>query len=126
MRLGLQTHHHSREVCHSIVNSRHSGNSLRLRAKDTISSLRVRLGVLGIAAAANLACSFGLEKYPKGQCRYMGYTWALKVGIWEPLWALSIYHIPTWTLWGRVRNSENLQPYRLWGDPSGNLGLGAP
>ena len=26
--------------------------------------------------------------------RYLG----LKVGIWEPLWALSIYHIPTWTL----------------------------
>ena len=23
----------------------------------------------------------------------------LEVGIWEPLWALSIYHIPTWTLW---------------------------
>ena len=23
----------------------------------------------------------------------------LKVGIWEPLWALSMYHIPTWTLW---------------------------
>ena len=23
----------------------------------------------------------------------------LKVGIWEPLWARSIYHIPTWTLW---------------------------
>ena len=26
----------------------------------------------------------------------------LKVGIWEPLWALSIYHIPTWTLWGNA------------------------
>ena len=26
----------------------------------------------------------------------------LKVGIWEPLWALSIYHIPTWTLWDEM------------------------
>ena len=26
--------------------------------------------------------------------RYLG----PKVGIWEPLWALSIYHIPAWTL----------------------------
>ena len=23
----------------------------------------------------------------------------LKVGIWAPLWAPSIYHVPTWTLW---------------------------
>ena len=41
----------------------------------------------------------GLYPNPKGPCSYMGYTWAVKVGIWEPLWALSIYHIPTWTLW---------------------------
>ena len=35
---------------------------------------------------------------PKGPCSYIVYL-GLKVGIWEPLWALSVYHIPTWTLW---------------------------
>ena len=38
---------------------------------------------------------------PRGLCRYMGYTWALKWVYGDPFWALSIYHIPTWTLWGR-------------------------
>ena len=36
----------------------------------------------------------------------------LKVGIWEPLWALSIYHIPTWTLWDGGTHPAGL---RTWG-----------
>ena len=36
---------------------------------------------------------------PKGSMSVYGIYLGLKVGIWEPLWALSIYHIPTWTLW---------------------------
>ena len=31
--------------------------------------------------------------------RVYGIYLGLEVGIWEPLWALSIYHTPTWTLW---------------------------
>ena len=34
----------------------------------------------------------------------------LKVGIWEPLWAPSIYHIPTWTLWERAKCWDETPP----------------
>ena len=37
--------------------------------------------------------------FPKAPCSYTVFTWALKVVLWEPLWALSIYYIPTWSLW---------------------------
>ena len=50
------------------------------------------------------ACVWGLlpGALPKGPCRYMVYTWAF--GIWEPLWGLSIYYMPTWTLWVSIEN----------------------
>ena len=41
----------------------------------------------------------GCNASPKGSMCVYGRYLGLKVGIWEPLWALSIYHIPTWTLW---------------------------
>ena len=45
--------------------------------------------------------SFGIAvpHLPNGPCSYIVYTWAPQIHIWEPLWALSIWDIPTWNLW---------------------------
>ena len=37
--------------------------------------------------------------FPKGSTSLYGIYLGLQIGIWESPWALSIYHIPTWTLW---------------------------
>ena len=47
-----------------------------------------------------ISCSFTvLEMNPRAPCRH-GIYLGPKVIIWEPLWALSIYYIATWSLWG--------------------------
>ena len=47
---------------------------------------------------------------------YLGH----KVGIWETLWAFSIYHIATWTLWVGNEDTSMLCPYKcsIWGGGS--------
>ena len=37
----------------------------------------------------------------------------LEVGIWEPLWAQGIYHIPTWILWEGKSKLQTLNPKTL-------------
>ena len=53
-------------------------------------------------------------------------TWALKVGTWEALEALSVYHIPIRTLWVSYHSTRTMLGKVVWGAERVLCGLEGP